>query len=156
MLSAGTGTGESDSVACIPVRASTKPSKHWREKLRKKNPEDPNLGHPRVWLLGDAIHAMQPTRFVYVFKQPRNDCSPLTSVQRDGRQPGIARLRRYSARVTRTQRFRQVGRPRLFRPGQICAQSIRRENGRACLHVGGEKWWDLGSCKTNILHQCQS
>lgn len=68
MLSAGAETNQSDTVVCIPVRASTKPSKQWREKLRKQNPAHPNLGHPRVWLLGDAIHAMQPTRFVNFFK----------------------------------------------------------------------------------------
>lgn len=32
--------------------------------MKRKNPTNPNLGHPRIWLLGDAIHAMLPTRFV--------------------------------------------------------------------------------------------
>ncbi|KAH7205126.1 uncharacterized protein BKA55DRAFT_547290 [Fusarium redolens] len=40
--------------------ASTQPSWEWREKTRKLGPV--THGHPRVWLMGDAIHAMQPAR----------------------------------------------------------------------------------------------
>lgn len=48
----------------ISLRASKKPSKHWRDDLRQKSKSssDP-LGHPQVWLMGDAIHAMQPHRY---------------------------------------------------------------------------------------------
>ncbi|KAL3480489.1 FAD/NAD(P)-binding domain-containing protein [Aspergillus californicus] len=41
------------------ARASERPSKDWR---RKAQTHDGDRGHPRVWLLGDAMHAMLPTR----------------------------------------------------------------------------------------------
>jgi hypothetical protein len=39
----------------LPVRTG------WRKHLKGKSPA---LGHHRVWLMGDAIHAMLPARYV--------------------------------------------------------------------------------------------
>ncbi|KAF4553884.1 FAD-binding domain-containing protein 42 [Elsinoe fawcettii] len=41
-------------------RASTEPSRHWRRAV--KSSAVPEKGHPRVWLIGDAMHAMLPNR----------------------------------------------------------------------------------------------
>lgn len=40
-------------------RVSTRPSKHWR---RQAQVLGEGRGHPRVWLMGDAVHAMLPNR----------------------------------------------------------------------------------------------
>ncbi|KAK0109974.1 hypothetical protein ONS95_002641 [Cadophora gregata] len=42
------------------ARVSKRPAKDWRAKVRSE--EFPERGHPRVWLMGDAMHAMLPTR----------------------------------------------------------------------------------------------
>ncbi|KAF1808150.1 FAD/NAD(P)-binding domain-containing protein [Eremomyces bilateralis CBS 781.70] len=49
-----------ESINVFQARASKEPPKHWRQKV--KSPEDPNLGNDHVWLLGDAIHCMLPSR----------------------------------------------------------------------------------------------
>jgi hypothetical protein len=42
------------------ARVSTRPPKNWRRKVQtSKNLE---RGHPRVWLMGDTMHAMLPNR----------------------------------------------------------------------------------------------
>ncbi|KAI8651119.1 FAD-binding-3 domain-containing protein [Fusarium keratoplasticum] len=41
-------------------RVGTEPSVDWRAKLHGS--QDETLGHPRVWLMGDAIHPMLPSR----------------------------------------------------------------------------------------------
>ncbi|KAH7191008.1 hypothetical protein BKA60DRAFT_471850 [Fusarium oxysporum] len=41
-------------------RVGTVPSIDWRATV--KNSNDETLGHPRVWLMGDAIHPMLPSR----------------------------------------------------------------------------------------------
>lgn len=41
-------------------RAAIRPALTWRSKV--KNSASSELGHPRVWILGDAIHAMLPNR----------------------------------------------------------------------------------------------
>ncbi|WXC42960.1 hypothetical protein QX201_002734 [Fusarium graminearum] len=41
-------------------RAAVRPSLDWRKNVR--SPQDPLRGHPRVWLMGDAMHAMMPNR----------------------------------------------------------------------------------------------
>ena len=43
------------------ARASAQPPMGWRTKDSKAG--IPELGHPRIWLMGDAIHAMLPTRY---------------------------------------------------------------------------------------------
>ncbi|KAF5268199.1 hypothetical protein FOXYS1_907 [Fusarium oxysporum] len=62
MVTAGSETGQTENLIVAPLRASKKPSKKWRDDVRKRQAADINKGHPRVWLIGDAIHAMQPTR----------------------------------------------------------------------------------------------
>lgn len=42
-------------------RAAIKPSLNWRSKVQKR--DEPEKGHPRVWLIGDAMHAMLPNRY---------------------------------------------------------------------------------------------
>ncbi|KAF5554110.1 FAD binding domain-containing protein [Fusarium phyllophilum] len=49
----------SDFYAFTP-RVGTEPSIDWRATI--KNSQDEALGHPRVWLMGDAIHPMLPSR----------------------------------------------------------------------------------------------
>ncbi|KAL9562746.1 hypothetical protein ACKAV7_013098 [Fusarium commune] len=41
-------------------RVGKRPPANWRSKVQTK--QDPALGHPRVWLLGDALHCMLPNR----------------------------------------------------------------------------------------------
>ncbi|KAH9844680.1 FAD/NAD(P)-binding domain-containing protein [Teratosphaeria destructans] len=41
-------------------RQGTQPAANWRAKVQ--DPKTPELGHPRVWFVGDAIHAMLPGR----------------------------------------------------------------------------------------------
>ncbi|KAH6684924.1 hypothetical protein F5X68DRAFT_223060 [Plectosphaerella plurivora] len=62
MISAGADTGQTAHIISAPLRSSKRPSQNWRETLRKREGADVNEGHPRVWLIGDAIHAMQPNR----------------------------------------------------------------------------------------------
>ncbi|KAH7143479.1 hypothetical protein EDB81DRAFT_934731 [Dactylonectria macrodidyma] len=41
-------------------RTAKRPPKEWRRKVQNK--DKPELGHPRVWVMGDAMHAMLPPR----------------------------------------------------------------------------------------------
>ncbi|KAI8215039.1 hypothetical protein K4K52_011775 [Colletotrichum sp. SAR 10_76] len=41
-------------------RVAKRPVKNWRQNVRTE--DKPELGHPRIWLMGDAIHAMLPPR----------------------------------------------------------------------------------------------
>ncbi|GAM35133.1 hypothetical protein TCE0_017r03212 [Talaromyces pinophilus] len=43
-------------------RVATRPSRSWRKEVRSRTPGKPEYGHPRVWLMGDAVHAMLPPR----------------------------------------------------------------------------------------------
>ncbi|KAI8664256.1 Oxidoreductase [Fusarium keratoplasticum] len=47
-------------IMVTQLRAAHRPAARWREKSAKSG--DIKQGHPRVWLIGDAIHAMQPNR----------------------------------------------------------------------------------------------
>ncbi|KAF5566709.1 fungal specific transcription factor [Fusarium phyllophilum] len=60
MLSAG--ASDENNITVTMPRASTKLSKNWRQRLRARNGNNTEEGHPRVWLVGDAVHAMQPSR----------------------------------------------------------------------------------------------
>ncbi|KAL4733295.1 FAD/NAD(P)-binding domain-containing protein [Aspergillus similis] len=51
---------KSSNIYVTPLRASKKPPKDWRKKWLTQG--QTAKGHPRVWLIGDAIHAMQPNR----------------------------------------------------------------------------------------------
>jgi len=59
LLTAAKHDGTTD-IYVSPLRASTKPSPCWRSMLEKT--AEPFRGHPRVWLIGDAMHAMQANR----------------------------------------------------------------------------------------------
>ncbi|KAL2275011.1 hypothetical protein FJTKL_02557 [Diaporthe vaccinii] len=58
MISIG-GHDDFSPIIALNLRASMTLSKTWRRNLQPQSPEE---GHPRVWLMGDAIHAMQPNR----------------------------------------------------------------------------------------------
>ncbi|KAE8325364.1 FAD/NAD(P)-binding domain-containing protein [Aspergillus sergii] len=49
-------------VYVYQARASEPPPKDWRRKAQIHYGGDGDRGHPRVWLMGDAMHAMLPTR----------------------------------------------------------------------------------------------
>jgi hypothetical protein len=51
-------TGDTDMLA-TQLRASTQPKPDWRRRAQQEGSEK---GHPRVWVVGDAMHAMQPNR----------------------------------------------------------------------------------------------
>lgn len=55
-----TGHDNDASIHVTKFNASTEPKLNWRDKVSKSASD--GRGHPRVWLLGDAIHAMQPNR----------------------------------------------------------------------------------------------
>ena len=50
---------EDDAIQSYPVRSAKPTSVNWRQKLQSKNK---SLGSSRVWLIGDSIHAMLPSR----------------------------------------------------------------------------------------------
>jgi hypothetical protein len=54
-LGVGEQTNERDNLILVPLRASNKPSKQWRQNARKRQASDNTQGHPRVWLIGDAV-----------------------------------------------------------------------------------------------------
>ncbi|KAI6773060.1 hypothetical protein HG530_004018 [Fusarium avenaceum] len=51
---------KSEDVYVFEPSATKKPALDWRSKVQTAT--NPNLGHPRVWLMGDAMHAMLPNR----------------------------------------------------------------------------------------------
>jgi hypothetical protein len=59
MISIGESDSEKSNILVTKLRASTQPKSKWRAQVRSITNSE---GHPRVWLLGDAIHAMQPNR----------------------------------------------------------------------------------------------
>jgi hypothetical protein len=62
MLSAA--ASDEDNITMTMLRASTKLSTNWRKRLQAQHGNNAEEGHPRVWLIGDAVHAMQPNRQV--------------------------------------------------------------------------------------------
>jgi hypothetical protein len=60
MLSAGKGDSTTAEVMVLKFYAATKPRVGWRKRCQGSG--DVNQGSPRVWLIGDAMHAMQPNR----------------------------------------------------------------------------------------------
>ncbi|KAH8894361.1 FAD/NAD(P)-binding domain-containing protein [Thozetella sp. PMI_491] len=60
MLSAGAGDDGAEDIYVTQARASIRPSKNWRRTCQKSG--DARKGNPRVWLVGDAMHSMQPNR----------------------------------------------------------------------------------------------
>ncbi|KAH7142871.1 hypothetical protein B0J13DRAFT_503247 [Dactylonectria estremocensis] len=62
MLSVGAEDDDGSQIFVTKLRASTKLSKQWRQRLQARKDNPPEEGSPRVWLMGDAVHAMQPNR----------------------------------------------------------------------------------------------
>lgn len=60
MLSIGEDDSEEAGIFVTQLRASTRPEKDWRQRVQKTGTNYD--GHHRVWMIGDAIHAMQPNR----------------------------------------------------------------------------------------------
>lgn len=87
---------DSSPIIALNLRASKTLSKTWRRNLQPQNPEE---GHPRVWLMGDAIHAMQPNRQVNArelsSKFHRSSKNPHAdhALKRNGRKPSLEGLR---------------------------------------------------------------
>ncbi|KAJ5809210.1 uncharacterized protein N7503_001428 [Penicillium pulvis] len=73
-------TGQDDTpssdIYITPLRASTKPVADWRARLQEEGQEGKQEGHSRVWLLGDAVHAMQPNRGMGG-NQAMHDCADI-------------------------------------------------------------------------------
>ncbi|KAF4823678.1 FAD-dependent monooxygenase SAT7 [Colletotrichum siamense] len=59
MLTTGSEDKNKDLVTATRLRASNRLPKAWRKNVKKTTGDE---GHPRVWLVGDAVHAMQPNR----------------------------------------------------------------------------------------------
>ncbi|KAF4949966.1 hypothetical protein FGADI_8567 [Fusarium gaditjirri] len=51
---------KSEQVYVFEPRATKRPALNWRSKVQTAS--NPSLGHPRVWLMGDAMHVMLPNR----------------------------------------------------------------------------------------------
>lgn len=59
MLSVGEEDPDKTEILVTQLRASTEPETSWRTRVARAGIDK---GHPQVWLMGDAIHAMQPNR----------------------------------------------------------------------------------------------
>lgn len=59
MLSVGDDDPENTDMLVTQLRASTQPKANWRTQFQHVGGDE---GHPQVWIMGDAIHAMQPNR----------------------------------------------------------------------------------------------
>ncbi|KAJ5741012.1 hypothetical protein N7493_000884 [Penicillium malachiteum] len=77
LLTTGQDEEDSSDIYDTALRASTKPVKNWRSHLRAaSHGGQPGKGHARVWLLGDAVHAMQPNRGMGG-NQAMHDCADI-------------------------------------------------------------------------------
>ncbi|KAJ6035908.1 hypothetical protein N7540_000187 [Penicillium herquei] len=76
LLKTGQDDEETTGIYVTALRASTKPERNWRSQLRKAHGEESGKGHARVWLLGDAVHAMQPNRGMGG-NQAMHDCADI-------------------------------------------------------------------------------
>ncbi|KAE8371761.1 FAD/NAD(P)-binding domain-containing protein [Aspergillus bertholletiae] len=59
MVDSGSTDNDADDMYAAKLRASTRLPNHWRSLCQARSNQE---GHPRVWLLGDAAHAMLPNR----------------------------------------------------------------------------------------------
>ncbi|KAE8422937.1 hypothetical protein BDV36DRAFT_290752 [Aspergillus pseudocaelatus] len=59
MVDSGSTDNDADDMYAARLRASTRLPTNWRSLAQARSNEE---GHPRVWLLGDAMHAMLPNR----------------------------------------------------------------------------------------------
>ncbi|KAL5358852.1 hypothetical protein BJX96DRAFT_183382 [Aspergillus floccosus] len=76
MLSVGADDEDAGEIFATQFRASHKLSKQWRVHARAQGDATAAQGHPRVWLMGDAIHAMQPNRGMGA-NQAMRDCAEM-------------------------------------------------------------------------------
>ncbi|KAJ5324945.1 hypothetical protein N7476_003545 [Penicillium atrosanguineum] len=77
LITTGQDDALSSDIYITPLRASTKPTEDWRVRLQKKiQGGKQEEGHHRVWLLGDAVHAMQPNRGMGG-NQAMHDCADI-------------------------------------------------------------------------------
>ncbi|TLD11695.1 hypothetical protein PspLS_11814 [Pyricularia sp. CBS 133598] len=55
---------EPDALQSVPLRQAKDTPADWRRRARADpaHADDPDVAHPRVWLLGDSIHPMLPNR----------------------------------------------------------------------------------------------
>ncbi|KAJ5094788.1 hypothetical protein N7456_010649 [Penicillium angulare] len=74
LLTTGQDDEDSSGIYVTALRASTKPAGNWRSHVREA--VLPEKAHPRVWLIGDAIHAMQPNRGMGG-NQAMHDCAEI-------------------------------------------------------------------------------
>lgn len=53
-----------DALQAVPLRQAKDTPVDWRRRTRtdKVHASDPEIAHPRVWLMGDSFHPMLPTR----------------------------------------------------------------------------------------------
>ncbi|KAF1812565.1 FAD/NAD(P)-binding domain-containing protein [Eremomyces bilateralis CBS 781.70] len=63
-----------DDIYIVKPRVSTPISLGWRKKAKAASPGNFEVGHPQVWLLGDAIHPMLPSRGMGA-NQALHDCA---------------------------------------------------------------------------------
>lgn len=59
MLRVGADDPEKTDIHMTQLRAITQPKANWRTRVQRNGNKE---GHPQVWIMGDAIHAMQPNR----------------------------------------------------------------------------------------------
>jgi hypothetical protein len=62
MVSMGLSDDGKTELYGTKLRGSNKLPKSWREPLVAGLGHKADEGHPRIWLMGDAVHAMQPNR----------------------------------------------------------------------------------------------
>lgn len=60
MLTIGDDAADENDFTVTQFRASTQPRADWRSDCQKHGSD--GQGHPRIWMIGDAMHAMQPNR----------------------------------------------------------------------------------------------
>jgi 2-polyprenyl-6-methoxyphenol hydroxylase-like FAD-dependent oxidoreductase len=65
---------EERDIYTVQGRASKPLAKNWRRETQKSHPENPDTGNPRVWMIGDAIHPMLPSRGMGA-NQALHDCA---------------------------------------------------------------------------------
>lgn len=75
MLTTGFDGKSRDLVTVARMRASNRLAKTWRNNVNRATGDE---GHPRVWLIGDAMHAMQPNRFVGLYYRQATRCTDTT------------------------------------------------------------------------------
>lgn len=88
-------------IYVVQGRASEPLSRNWRQAAHKANPNNEEAGHPRVWMVGDSVHPMLPSRGMGA-NQALHDCAdaltPLLELA-EAKQKGTADDERVSRAV---------------------------------------------------------